>query len=137
MLNHLGNKMHAPQARISKPNWEDDAERNPVSGSADPHPHEGLKLTIIGCEALDPQQNVEQKDDDERSIKHIPHLSGAERKRTSLCSGERTNVSKVYYIGGRCKFRRFLILRNDDTYCPIHVLARLCTPPKQKQPRRL
>jgi len=51
--------MHAPQARISKPNPDDDSEGNAVSVSVISRPYEGSKLTITGCEALDPQNNVQ------------------------------------------------------------------------------
>lgn len=47
-------------------------------------PHEDLKLTVAGCEALNPQYNVQQKDDDERGVKNIPHLSQVERQWVSL-----------------------------------------------------
>ena len=77
MRDHLGNKMQAPQARISKPNSDEDAERDPVSALVNSHLHESSKLTITGREAFDPQHNVQQKDDNKRSVKNVPQLSHA------------------------------------------------------------
>jgi len=59
MVGYLGNKMHAPQARISKANSEDDSERSSVSVSVDSCPPKGSRLTITSCEPLDPQDNIQ------------------------------------------------------------------------------
>lgn len=66
--------MHAPQARISKPNLDDDSAGGAVSVIAQLHLHDSSRLTIIRGEALDPQSDVQEKDHDERRVKNIPHL---------------------------------------------------------------
>lgn len=62
MWAHLGNKIHAPHARMSKPSSDDDSGKNAVSDSAESYADKSAKLTITRDEALDPQYNVQQKD---------------------------------------------------------------------------
>jgi hypothetical protein len=97
MRDYLGNKMHAPHARMSKPSPDDDSERNAASELA--YLHQSSKLTIARSEALDPQYKEKQKDYNERSVKNIPHLSNTGSEYAFIVCGRKiTNVSEVYCV---------------------------------------
>lgn len=96
MWDYLGNKIHAPHAKISKPSADDDSEKFAVSNSARSYLRRISKLTITRGETLNPQRNVQQKDYNEGSVENIPHLSYAGPECASIVCGKTTNIREVY-----------------------------------------
>ena len=73
-------------------------KKKPSRIQRDPIQTKGSKPTVARGEAFNPQHNVQQKNDNERCVKNIPHLSYTGSECASIAYGKTTNVREVHWI---------------------------------------